>query len=96
MSDRIDLSIPTLIIIGFTILVKLVIYLYCRSIPNASVRALAQDHQNDIISNSVGIAAAAIAYYYLWWFDPLGAIIIGLYIMANWFQTGYGSFSFSF
>jgi uncharacterized membrane protein len=29
-----------------------------------------------------------IAYYFLWWFDPAGAICVALYIMINWAITG--------
>lgn len=49
-----------------------------------------------MVSNGVGVAAALIAFYFVWWTDAVGAIIIGLYIMVNWFRTGYSNFKFLF
>ena len=48
--------------------------------------ALAEDHRNDIISNLGAIAFGAIASISqkVWWFDPLGAILISLYIIWSW------------
>ena len=48
--------------------------------------ALAEDHRNDIISNLGAIAFGAIASttQKVWWFDPLGAILISLYIIWSW------------
>lgn len=92
VSQRSDISItiPVIVIMCFTIVSKLVLYLYCRVYAsNSSVNALAQDHRNDVLSNSFGVATAFLGYYYFWWLDPLGAIVIGLYIMVNWFRTGY-------
>lgn len=36
------------LVMGSTILVKLVVWVWCRSIKNSSVEALAQDAENDI------------------------------------------------
>jgi len=48
--------------------------------------ALAEDHRNDIISNLGAIAFGAIASISqkVWWFDPVGAILISLYIIWSW------------
>ncbi|GKZ00980.1 hypothetical protein MPSEU_001049500 [Mayamaea pseudoterrestris] len=59
-------------------------------INDPTLEALSQDHFNDVLSNSV----AAIALLFslrsqsLWFLDPLGAIIISLYIIYSWYQTG--------
>ena len=47
-----------------------------------SVAALAQDHRNDVLSNSMALvtAYAAHARPTMWWLDPAGAILISLYI----------------
>ncbi len=48
--------------------------------------ALAEDHRNDIISNLGAIAFGAIASISptVWWFDPVGAILISGYIIWSW------------
>ena len=48
--------------------------------------ALAEDHRNDIVSNLGAIAFGAIAStsQKVWWFDPVGAILISLYIIWSW------------
>jgi len=91
----INLSKSTIIIICTVIVAKTILFLYCwlqRGV-SLSVDALAQDHRNDIMTNSFGVATAILGYYYLWWIDSLGAIVIGSYIMVNWFRTGFGYFS---
>ncbi|KAB2636916.1 metal tolerance protein 10-like [Pyrus ussuriensis x Pyrus communis] len=37
--------------------------------------AYAQDHFFDVITNSVGLAAAVLAVWFFWWIDPTGGII---------------------
>ena len=48
--------------------------------------ALAEDHRNDIVSNLGAIAFGAIASISpkVWWFDPVGAILISAYIIWSW------------
>ncbi|XVF49802.1 hypothetical protein PTKIN_Ptkin04bG0045000 [Pterospermum kingtungense] len=68
-------------------LVKLVLTVYCRRFENEIVRAYAQDHFFDVITNSVGLATAVLAIKFYWWIDPLGAILIAIYTMVNWANT---------
>ncbi|EXB62630.1 Metal tolerance protein 10 [Morus notabilis] len=56
--------------------VKFVLMLYCRRFKNEIVRAYAQDHFFDVITNSIGLAAAVLAIKFYWWIDPLGAILV--------------------
>jgi len=55
-----------------------------------TIEALAQDHFNDILSN--GVAAVALLFALrspaLWFLDPLGAILISVYIIYSWYMTG--------
>ncbi|PON98800.1 Cation efflux protein [Trema orientale] len=67
--------------------VKFVLMAYCRRFNNEIVRAYAQDHFFDVITNSIGLAAAVLAIKFYWWIDPLGAILIALYTMGNWSNT---------
>lgn len=67
--------------------VKLALWLYCRSSPNDIVRAYAKDHYFDVVTNVVGLAAAVLGNYFYWWIDPAGAILLALYTITNWSGT---------
>ncbi|KAG8053561.1 hypothetical protein GUJ93_ZPchr0001g33194 [Zizania palustris] len=56
--------------------VKFFLMLYCRSFKNEIVRAYAQDHFFDVITNTVGLVSALLAVRYKWWMDPVGAILV--------------------
>ncbi|KAL9389048.1 hypothetical protein Peur_017653 [Populus x canadensis] len=56
--------------------VKFLLMLYCRRFKNEIVRAYAQDHLFDVVTNSVGLITAVLAIRYYWWIDPTGAIIV--------------------
>ena len=57
-------------------LVKLVLVIYCRSFSNEIVKAYAQDHFLDVITNAIGLVAAILASKLYWWIDPAGAILM--------------------
>lgn len=57
-------------------LVKLMLVVYCRSFKNEIVKAYAQDHFFDVITNIIGLIAALLANYFDDWMDPVGAIIV--------------------
>eukprot|EP00262_Sarcandra_glabra_P006552 TRINITY_DN1888_c0_g1_i4.p1 TRINITY_DN1888_c0_g1~~TRINITY_DN1888_c0_g1_i4.p1 ORF type:complete len:404 (+),score=55.81 TRINITY_DN1888_c0_g1_i4:92-1303(+) len=67
--------------------VKLILWLYCRSSGNNIVRAYAKDHYFDVVTNVVGLAAAVLADEFFWWIDPVGAIILAIYTILNWSGT---------
>ncbi|KAH6768722.1 Cation efflux family protein [Perilla frutescens var. frutescens] len=67
--------------------VKFVLMVYCRRFKNEIVRAYAQDHFFDVITNSVGLATAVLAVRYYWWIDPTGAMIIAIYTINTWTRT---------
>ncbi|XP_022985974.1 metal tolerance protein 11 isoform X2 [Cucurbita maxima] len=68
-------------------LVKLLLVVYCRSFTNEIVKAYAQDHFFDVITNVIGLVAALLANYIDGWMDPLGAIILALYTIRTWSMT---------
>ncbi|XP_028797412.1 metal tolerance protein 9-like [Neltuma alba] len=74
------------IMVGATV-VKVGLMSYCRRFKNEIVRAYAQDHFFDVITNSVGLASAVLAIKFFWWLDPLGAILIAVYTISNWART---------
>jgi divalent metal cation (Fe/Co/Zn/Cd) transporter len=67
-------------------LVKLALALYCRTFTNEIVKAYAQDHMFDVMTNIIGLVAALLANYFEGWIDPVGAIIV----------SGFPSFSVVF
>ena len=81
-----DLQLVIGIMIG-VIVVKFFLFLYCRGSWNQSVKTYAQDHRNDVITNSFGLVAAITGDKIYYWFDPLGAMILAAYIVQNWSST---------
>ncbi|RUS80052.1 hypothetical protein EGW08_012169 [Elysia chlorotica] len=89
-------------IAGSTIAVKLVLWLVCRGVPSSVVQALAQDHRNDVLSNTVALLCGFLgsssfqamisepgdSYRGFAYVDPAGALAISVYIIWNWWQTG--------
>ncbi|XP_019192799.1 PREDICTED: metal tolerance protein 11 isoform X2 [Ipomoea nil] len=71
----------------FVTLVKLVLVFYCRSFTNEIVKAYAQDHFFDVVTNIIGLVAALLANYITGWIDPVGAIILALYTIRTWSMT---------
>ncbi|KAF3965770.1 hypothetical protein CMV_010080 [Castanea mollissima] len=61
--------------------VKLALWIYCKSSENDIVRAYAKG------TNVVGLAAALLADKFFWWIDPTGAIILAVYTILSWSKT---------
>ncbi|XVF69751.1 hypothetical protein PTKIN_Ptkin11bG0106800 [Pterospermum kingtungense] len=67
--------------------VKLALWIYCRSSSNKIVRAYAKDHYFDVVTNVVGLLAAVLGDKFYWWIDPAGAIALAIYTITNWTGT---------
>ncbi|XP_020579611.1 metal tolerance protein 5 [Phalaenopsis equestris] len=67
--------------------VKLCLVFYCRSFTNEIVKAYAQDHFFDVITNMIGLVAALLANYITDWIDPVGAILLAIYTIRTWLMT---------
>ncbi|CAO3657063.1 unnamed protein product [Mucor hiemalis] len=85
-SEPIDLSPIALFLLGSNIVIKGLLWIWCASIKgSSSVQALAQDHENDVVFN---IASTIFPVLAVWaklpWLDPVGAIILSLYIIYEW------------
>lgn len=72
---------------------KLLLYFYCTHV-NMSAKldtldALAEDHLNDVMSNSMAVATAvaALKYTSVWYIDPVGAIVISSIIIYRWIDV---------
>ncbi|KAF2158191.1 hypothetical protein K461DRAFT_219628 [Myriangium duriaei CBS 260.36] len=84
----VQLTIPAISIMAGTVAIKGLCWLYCRLIKNSSVQALAQDAMTDVVFNIFSIIFPLIGFYArVWWLDPLGGIILSLYVISNWGRT---------
>jgi len=70
-----------------TTIVKFLLMVYCRTFSNEIVRAYAQDHFFDVVTNLIGLIAAVLASIFFWWIDPAGAILLAMYTMRTWSLT---------
>ncbi|KAA8534261.1 hypothetical protein F0562_031778 [Nyssa sinensis] len=68
-------------------IVKFLLAVYCHSFTNEIVKAYAQDHFFDVITNIIGLIAVLLANYISDWMDPVGAIILALYTIRTWSLT---------
>jgi len=102
MNDNIpdiDLSALTLTVLILTIVVKAVLWLLCQRVADSqksgAVEAYAQDHLNDVFTNFFGAAAlfCATQWAEMWWLDPAGAVLIEIWIIISWMETGYEQFA---
>lgn len=71
----------------FATVVKFALWIYCRTSSNKIVRAYAKDHYFDVVTNVLGLAAAALGDKFYWWIDPAGAIVLAIYTITNWSGT---------
>ncbi|KAL4221813.1 hypothetical protein ACF0H5_020067 [Mactra antiquata] len=100
-----SVQLPVILIASSTIVSKLALYLCCYFLGrgSSSVQALAQDHRNDVLSNIVAIVCGYLGSQQfiskveengVKYIDPIGAIIISIYILVNWWRTGYDQIKF--
>lgn len=83
-SEFSGLTVAGGVILLSALAIKFALFQYCKGVDDPSVQALAQDHFNDCLSNSVSFCTVLIAQNALWWVDPLGGIVISLLIIRNW------------
>eukprot|EP00123_Amoebidium_parasiticum_P003396 comp146874_c0_seq1/m.49282 comp146874_c0_seq1/g.49282 ORF comp146874_c0_seq1/g.49282 comp146874_c0_seq1/m.49282 type:complete len:178 (-) comp146874_c0_seq1:572-1105(-) len=72
-----------------TVVCKALLHLYCRRIPTPSAQALATDHLTDSVSNLGSIGFALISVHLWAPADAIGAILLAIYIIYNWWQQGW-------
>lgn len=81
----VQLSTSAIVIMATTVLVKGVVWLWCRFIKNSSVQALAQDAVTDVVFNTFSIIFPLIGFYAkIWWLDPLGGILLSFWVRRDW------------
>ncbi|KAI8089840.1 uncharacterized protein BX664DRAFT_142884 [Halteromyces radiatus] len=90
--EELDLSIGAMILLFVNIVIKAILWFWCARIKgSSSVTALAHDHENDVVFS---IASTIFPIVGIWakmpWLDPVGAIILSLYIIYEWMQILLG------
>jgi len=91
--DDLNLSGIVLWSMAFSFIAKFSLYIYCNRVykvtSNDSVKAVALDHLNDVLSIAAATAAALASAHSasLNWVDPVSAIAISIYIMSEWWDT---------
>jgi divalent metal cation (Fe/Co/Zn/Cd) transporter len=84
----VQLTIPAIAIMAATVIIKAACWFWCRLINNSSVQALAQDAQTDVVFNTFSIIFPLVGFYAkIWWLDPLGGILLSLYVIFAWSST---------
>jgi len=81
-----DWSLALLIV---SIVLKLILFIYCRNFKaSPSAMALAEDHRNDVLSNSTALCAVIVASTVssAVWVDPAGGALISIYIIWSWYS----------
>jgi divalent metal cation (Fe/Co/Zn/Cd) transporter len=86
---ELNVDMDLYLILGVGILLKFALWIYCLEVykrnKSDTLGALAEDHFNDVLSNSAAIVTAAIAFNTTgWWVDPVGAILISVVIIFRW------------
>jgi cation diffusion facilitator family transporter len=88
----VSFDVFTLAMLGATIGVKAVLWFYCSlySKYSPTLYALAVDHRNDVLSNLVALLAALLAWWLpsVWSADPIGAILMSVWICWAWIAIG--------
>lgn len=89
VDGEVGLDTLSIALMSSTVGLKLGLFLFCRAIGGsmAMVSALANDHINDCLTNTVALIGGGLASKYPN-ADPVGAIVIGIYIMYSWYVEG--------
>jgi len=88
--EVVELSPLSIGIMAATVAVKGACWVYCRLIRNSGVQALAQDAATDVVFNIFSIIFPLLGsprLLSLWWLDPLGGLLLSIYVILNWSRT---------
>lgn len=73
------------------VVAKVGLFIVCRRLASESTacEALAADHRNDIVSNTLGVATLFCAAHAWTYSDPVVALCVTLFIMTTWARSCY-------
>ncbi|KAG9393271.1 Cation efflux protein [Carpediemonas membranifera] len=88
--EELNFEWEPILIMGGTIVTKLVLFLICRFIGRTeSAKAYAQDHINDVFSNIAGLIFGLLGFHLFWAIDPLGSTVMASIIIYIWMSNAY-------
>ncbi|KZT07677.1 CDF-like metal transporter [Laetiporus sulphureus 93-53] len=92
--DTDTFHIPSIVAVGAALGVKFLLFLYCSGLRKQSsqVHVLWEDHRNDLFVNGFGLLMSAGGSKWIWFLDPLGALILAIGILLAWGRTIYKQF----
>lgn len=77
-----------IVFMALTIVIKSVMWLWCRHSKNSMVRAIAQDSENDVMFNLFSLFFPIVDKYLGWHIlDPIGGVLLSVYIIREWIAT---------
>ncbi|CAI6098279.1 unnamed protein product [Clonostachys chloroleuca] len=86
--EVLELGIPALSIMVGTVIIKGLVWIWCRLVKNSSVQALAEDCKTDVVFNTGSILFPIIgSIAQIWWLDAVGGLLLSLYVVFQWSQT---------
>ncbi|QRV96775.1 cation efflux family protein [Ceratobasidium sp. AG-Ba] len=86
--EAFNLDKTTLTIMGVTIATKTVAWLLSARVKSNGVQALAQDNKNDVFFTTFSVIFPGVGTaLQLPWLDPLGGVVLSLYIIIEWTET---------
>ncbi|XGW17358.1 hypothetical protein V3C99_002175 [Haemonchus contortus] len=89
-----DVSLTSALIMVGTVVVKFSLFCICQKYKSdPSITVLAMDHRNDCLSNTVALACAWLGNRFWYYLDPIGAILVSIYILYTWVSTGWDHLS---
>jgi len=85
------LHLPSVIAVAVALSTKITLFIYCTPLRNtySQVGILWRDHRNDLPVNAFGLLTSIAGSKLAWWVDPMGAILIGLFIVVAWTRVVY-------
>ncbi|KAI8059488.1 hypothetical protein BC940DRAFT_362143 [Gongronella butleri] len=91
-AEALDLSIGALSLLAVNIVLKAILWVWCARIKgSSSVTALAHDHENDVVFSIASTLFPIVGIWFnLPWLDPVGAIILSIYIIYEWMSILLG------
>lgn len=79
-----SLSLTAMVIMAVTIAVKLAMAIVYHCLGHPMTRALAADHRNDVLTNSLGLFMYWGTTALGWWMDSAGGIVLALFVLVSW------------
>lgn len=79
---------PTAVFVMFmTIFVKFCMWIVYTWIGHPITLTLAEDHRNDVLTNSLGLFMYWGGARLQWWMDSMGGILLSLFVLNSWLQN---------